>query len=80
MLHVHYNKLERSQNDKSAGNVSEEISVLQAINTKDKSNMPSYLKYFDCGFMYTPLPIIRNVDTCVQEAVKLDFKHMEMKS
>ena len=73
MLHVRYNKIGRSQNDKSAGTISEEISILQAINTKDKSHMPSYLKYCDCGFMYTPLPIlipfIRNVDTCVQEVV-----------
>ena len=73
MLHVRYNKIRRSQTDKSAATVSEEIFILQAINTKDKSHMPSYLKYRDRGFMYTPLPIfvpfIRNVDTCVQEVV-----------
>ena len=29
-----------------------EISLLQAINTKDKSDIPGYLKYQDRGFMY----------------------------
>ena len=31
-----------------------EISILQAINTKDKSDIPQYLQYQDHGFMYFP--------------------------
>ena len=33
-----------------------EIEILHAINTKEKSKMPSYLKYRDQGHMYTPHP------------------------
>ena len=68
MLHVRYNKVK-----KSSVTVSEEISILQAINTKDKSSMPNYLKYRDRGYMYTPhstfIPFLRDVDKCVQEVV-----------
>ena len=31
-----------------------EISMLQAINTKDESDIPKYLQYQDRGFMYFP--------------------------
>ena len=31
-----------------------EISLLQAINNKDKSSIPAYLKYRDRGYMYFP--------------------------
>ena len=33
-----------------------EIGILHVINTKEKSQMPYYLKYRDQGHMYTPHP------------------------
>ena len=32
----------------------QEITILQAMVMKDKSNLPHYLKYRDRGFMYFP--------------------------
>ena len=74
MLHVRYNKRKKSTADgKSAATISEEISILVAINNKEKSQMTKYLKYRDRGFMFVPvsmfIPFIHNVDTCVQEVV-----------
>lgn len=56
--------------------VSQEITILLGINTKDKSEMPDYLKYRDRGHMYTPtpsfVPFLREVDTCVKSATNSD--------
>lgn len=50
-----------------------EISLLQAINNKDKSSIPAYLKFRDRGYMFFPhnsfLPFLRNVDTVVKTIV-----------
>ena len=50
-----------------------EISLLQAINNKDKSSIPAYLKFRDRGYMYFPhnrfLPFLRNLDTLIKTVV-----------
>ena len=47
--------------------------MLQTINTKDKSDMPNYLKYRDKGHMYSPdpvfIPFFRSVDECIKSVV-----------
>lgn len=67
MFHLRYKNMRKSS-------TSQEIAILQAINTKEKSSMPEYLKYRDRGYMYTPhptfiIPFIRDVDNCVREVV-----------
>lgn len=53
--------------------ISLEIDVLHALNSKEKSSLPSYLRYRDRGFMYSPhpdvIPFIRDVDSCIKEIV-----------
>ena len=60
-------KLELSKHKE---NISEEIHMLQALNTKDKEKVPKYLKYQDKGFMYFPreevMPFLQEVDTTVK--------------
>ena len=51
MLHNRYKQIS-SASDKNLMSI--EISLLQAINTKDESDIPDYLKYRDRGFMYFP--------------------------
>ena len=50
-----------------------EISILQAVNTKDKSDIPQYLKYRDYGYMYFPhkvfIPFLRQVDVNLKKVV-----------
>ena len=57
----------------SIATISKEITILQAIATKDKSSMPTYLKYRDRGYMYTPslnfINFLKEIDMCVQEVV-----------
>lgn len=57
----------------SRDNLSQEILILQAINTKDKSNIPDYLKYRDRGYMYflhsSFIPFLREVDSIVKAIV-----------
>lgn len=73
MLKARYRKCKMSSSSASAINTSQEITVLQSINTKEKSSMPKYLKYRDNGYMYTPhssfIPFFRDVDHCVREIV-----------
>lgn len=44
--------------------ISEEIHILQALNTKDKGKVPTYLKHRDKGFVYFPnedvMPFLHN--------------------
>ena len=51
-----------------------EIILLQAINTKDKSDIRGYLKYQDCRFMYFPnkvfIQFLQNVDVSVKQVIK----------
>ena len=72
MLKLHYKQI-RSCSDEQRDCISQEIVVLQAINTKDKSNVPEYLKYRDQGFMYFPhvtfIPFLKAVDDCVKGVV-----------
>ena len=72
MLHCRYNGI-RKCGDEKREIISLEIAVLQAINTRDKSSMPSYLKYRDKGYMYSPdvsfIPFFRAVDECIKEVV-----------
>jgi len=53
-----------------------EISLLQAMKIKDKSDIPGYLQYRDKGYMYFPqtslISFFRNFDTAVKEVVNED--------
>jgi len=75
MLHLRYKEI-RSCRDDQRDLLSQEISILHSINSKDKTNIPQYLSYHDRGYMYFPdtvfLPFLRNVDTLVTEVVDLD--------
>ena len=75
MLKLHYDQIRRCSDDQR-DRLSQEIVVLQAINTKDKLTIPEYLKYRDQGFMYFPhasfIPFLRAVDDCVKGVVNSD--------
>lgn len=77
MLHLHYKTCKDSQRDI----LSQEIPILHCMNSKDKVNVPSYLKYRDQGYMYSPdpilIPFLRELDTAVKEIVNLDGLHQE---
>jgi len=72
MLHLHYKQI-KSCPDTQRDQLSQEITILQAINTKDKSKIPDYLKYRDRGYMYFPdtsfIPFLRQIDDLVKKAV-----------
>ena len=72
MLHLRYEQIKIAPFSKKDG-ISQEITILQAINSKDKSAIPNYLKYRDLGFMYFPhptfIPLLRNLDTTLKEVV-----------
>ena len=53
MLHLRYKQL-TSCSDDICDKLSQEVSILQTINCKDKTCIPGYLCYCDCGFMYFP--------------------------
>ena len=79
MLHLRYKQI-KSCKDEQRDVLSREISVLQAMNTKDKTKMPGYLQYRDRGYMYflDPcfLPSIGKIDTLVKGIVNSDgLKH-----
>ena len=50
--------------------ISEEIHILQALDTKDKEKVPIHLQYRDKGFMYFPheelIPFLQEVDVAVK--------------
>ena len=64
MLHHRYKQI-RTASNKNLMPI--EISMLQAINTKDESDIPKYLQYQDRGFMYFPhkmfIPLLQKLDT-----------------
>ena len=70
MLHCRYNQIRSAMNKNL---MSIKISILQAINTKDKSDVPGYLKYQDRGYMYFPhkvfIPFLQEVDTNLKKVV-----------
>ncbi|XP_065912862.1 uncharacterized protein [Dysidea avara] len=72
MLHLHYKQI-KGCSDAQRDKLSQEITILQSINTKDKSKIPEYLKYRDRGYMYFPdisfIPFIRQVDEVVKGVV-----------
>jgi len=53
MLHNRY-KAMKLEHTKQKEKISQEIHILQALNTKDKEKVPSYLRYRDEGYMYFP--------------------------
>lgn len=75
MLHLRYKQI-KSCKDEQRDVLSQEISVLQAMNTKDKTKIPGYLRYRDHGYMHFPdacfLPCIEEIDTLVKEIVNSD--------
>ena len=51
MLRTQY-KVIRKCKEENIATISKEITILQAIATKDKSSMPTYLKYRDRGWLH----------------------------
>ena len=74
-LHFHYQKI-RCCSAEQRDLLSQEIGILQAINTKDKSKIPKYLQYRDWGHMYfhddSFIPFLRDIDTVIKEIVNQD--------
>ena len=72
MLHNLYKEVKCCSVDRK-DDLSQKITILQAINIKDKSCIPGYLKYRDRGFMYFPdpvlMPFLREVDSILKEKV-----------
>ena len=72
MLHALYKDIKQCSDDQR-NVLSQKITVLQAINTKDKSCIPGYLKYRDRGYMYFPdplfVPYLREVDKVLKQVV-----------
>ena len=72
MLKLHYKQI-RSCSDDDRDHLSQEIVILQAIKTDDKTAIPDYLKYRDQGYMYFPhvtfIPFLRTVDNAVKAVV-----------
>ena len=75
MLHQHYEQTKHCQ-DAQRDIVSQEITILQAINMKDKTKLPQYLSYRDRGFMYfldvAFFPFLRSVDETVKEVIDVN--------
>jgi len=73
MLHLRYDKMRASNlDDEKRRHVSEEITILQRINSYTKEHIPDYLRYRDNGHMYFPcpemLPFLTAVDLSTQES------------
>ena len=72
MLHLRYEQIKTAPFNRK-DSISQEITILQAINSKDKSAIPNYLQYRDLGFMYFPhptfIPLLRHIDTTLKEVV-----------
>jgi len=72
MLKLRYKELKNcSRIDRNA--LSIQVCILQAMNLKDKSCIPAYLKDRDRGYMYFPdsslIPFLRAIDTVVKRSV-----------
>ena len=69
MLHSRY-KAMKLEHTKQKEKISQKIHILQALNTKDKEEVPSYLRYRDEGYMYFPcrelIPFLQDVDATVK--------------
>ena len=72
MLHALY-KVIKCCSDDSKYAFSQKITILQAVNIKDKSSIPGYLQYRDRGFLYFPDPVfllyLRVVDALLKKVV-----------
>ena len=70
MLQVRYKQIKTAPLDHK-DQVSQEIMILQAINSKDKSAIPDYMKYRDLGYMHFPhptfIPLFHHLDTTVKK-------------
>ena len=75
MLHLRYKSIRNCPISKKK-QIATEIDILQAINTRDKSEMPAYLLFRDKGNMYCPhsdfIPFFRDVDNVVRQVVSQD--------
>ena len=72
MLHLRYDKMRIVKfDDKNTQQISEEITILQRINSYTKEHIPNYLKYRDNGHMYFPclemLQFLTAVDLTTKE-------------
>ena len=69
MLHSRYKAMKLVQT-KDKEMVSQEIHILQALNTKDKEKVPKYLQYRYKEYMYFPceelLPFLQGVDVSIK--------------
>ena len=70
MVKLRYKNIQQCSAATKKDIISQEITILMTINTKNKCDMPSYLQYRDRGYMYTPMscfiPFFREVDTCIK--------------
>ena len=57
MLHLHYKQIKACQDDQRDV-LSQEISILHCMNSRNKVTVPSYLKYRDQEYMYFPDPVM----------------------
>ena len=75
MLHLRYKQI-KGCTDTQRNKLSQEITILQAMIMKDKTNLPHYLKYRDRGFMYFPdftfVPFIRTVHETVSSVCSIN--------
>ena len=71
MLYALYKEIKCCSDD-SKDAFSQKITILQAVNIKDKSSIPGYLQYRDRGFLYFPdpvfLPYLREVDAVLKKS------------
>ena len=66
MLHLHYKQIKSCIGSQRA-KLSEEIMILQAINIKDKSKIPQYLRYCDKYFPdISFIPFLQSIDEVVK--------------
>ena len=69
ILHGQY-KMIKLDHTSQKEKIAQEIHILQALNTRDKGKVPSYLKYRDEGYMYFPqeelVPFLQEVDATVE--------------
>ena len=74
MLHLHYKQIKECT-DMQRDKLSQEITILQAMVMKDKSNLPHYLKYRDRGFMYFPdvsfVPFLQMIHETIRQVVSI---------
>ena len=54
MVKLRYKNIQQCSAATKKDILSQEITILMTINTKNKCDMPSYLQYRDRGYMYTP--------------------------